>query len=336
MTQTKRVLLVEHVDATGAAPEDARARATALRRAGCAVETIVLAGGDARDLQYPSCERDAGHGIETLAPDAEGLHALTRRVRESRPSLVLWASASPGGGGHAHVLPRERPALWWPTGHAPARTVAGPLRALAGFAPPCDGVAATPARAARRLSLWDGPFVLVASPPSDATAGAILDAFALAARERDEVELVLLDAPRPRLEQLARARGAGLRAHFVGPAPREAEAAWLSSAAAVLVPGDAPLSGGLLLRALELGGAPVPVGDAAAPIAAWLESAGCAWSRPRGADELARAIGQALDGEGVARLARERGRAAAAGFGGDALAARLAGAIGEAPRAAAA
>ena len=336
MTRIARVLLVEHVDATGAAPEDARARAEALRRAGCTVETCVLAGDDAHDLQYGSCEREAGHGIVTLPPDAEGLRELARRVRTSRPSLVLWASASPGGGTAARALPREQPALWWPAGHAPPHAAAGPLRPLSGFAPPCDGVAPPPARAARRLSLWDGPFVLVATPPADATGAALFEAFALAGDGRDEVELVILDAPRPRLEALARAHGVELRTHFVGPAPREAEAAWLSTAAAVLVPGDAPLSGGLLLRALGCGGAPLPVGEAAAPVADWLESAGCAWARPRDAAGIARAIGRALDGEGAVRLARDRGRALAAGFGGDALVARLAAAIGEAPRAAAA
>jgi len=329
LNRTTRVLLVEHVDATGAAPEDARARVLALRAAGIAADAIVLAAEE-RDLQYGSCERAPGHGIAVLPPDATGLRELAAWVRARRPSLVLWASASPGAGPAARVLPRGQAARWWPSGHAPPGAAAGPLRALAGFAPPGDGVAPTPARAGRRLALWDGPFALVAAPPSTTTFETLARGFARAARQHDEADLVVLDDPRPALEEIARACGIGARTHFVGPAPREAEAAWLGTAAALFVPGDAPLSGGLLLRALGAGAAPVAIGAAAAPVADWLDARGCAWARPLDADGAALALSFALGGAEAVRRARERGRAVAAVEVGSSLAARLSAALGAA------
>lgn len=329
MNRTHRVLLVEQVDATGGAPADARERVAALREAGCTVETIVLDGSGGDDLQFATRERDAGSGIEILTPDSAGLDALAHRVRTARIARVLWASAAPGGGEAAHALPRGMDAWWWPAGHAPQDTIRGPLPALPGFAPPGDGSASEPVRTLRnRLSLWDGPFVLVPAPPSEETARGILDAFAQAADGRDEVDLVVLDHPRRRLESLANARGVGLRVHFVGPAPREAEYAWLSTAALALVPGDAPLSGGLLLRALGLGSAPVAVGEAAAPIGDWFESLGCAWARPGDAEGVAEAIERALDRDDSVQRARERGREAARRFDVASLASRLALALG--------
>lgn len=335
MSRRTRVLLVEHLDAIGAAPADARARAIALRHAGCTVETVVLDGRGDDDLQFHSTERDAGPAIDSLAPGPAGLRALADRVRANRPSLVLWASAAPGGGEAAHALPRGPETLWWPTGHAPGSALPGPLPALPGFAPPCGGTAAEAARGPRqRLSLWDGPFVLVPAPPTGETAQELLDGFAAAAIDRDQVDLVVLDHPQRRLETLAHARGVGQRTHFVGPAPREAEAAWLATAAAVLVAGDAPVSGGLLLRALASGAAPVPVGAAAAPIADWLESLGCAWARPRDAAGIAAVIEAALDRAAGTQRAREAGREAAAAFAGGALPARLAAALAAAAPAA--
>jgi len=114
----------------------------------------------------------------------------------------------------------------------------------------------------------------------------------------------------------------------VGPAPREAEAAWLCTASTALLTGDAPLSGGMLLRALGHGCAPVAVGAAAAPIADWLEKEGCAWSRPRDAEGIADAIEQALERTDAVQRARARGRETAAGHDVVALAARLGSALG--------
>lgn len=325
LTRSRSVLLVEQMDATGAAPADARARVLALRHAGYTVETVVLQGDGGEDLQYSSRERPAGAGIETLAPDAEGLHALAALVRDRRPDRVLWAGCAPGGGSAASAVSQVAEAWWWPTGHAPAGVAPGPLPALQGFEPPCGGSALEPARAVRnRLSLWDGPFVLLPALPSEETASAVFEGFANAASDRDEVDLVVLGHPGRGLLALSRAHGIALRTHFVGPAPREAEAAWLCTASTALVPGDAMLSGGLLLRALGHGCAPVAVGAAAAPIADWLEETGCAWSRPRDAEGIAGAIEQALERADRVQRARARGRETAAGFDVAALTSRLA------------
>ncbi len=332
MARNTRVLLVEHVDATGGAPADARARALALRDAGCTVETVVLDGTPDEDLQFATRERRPGPGIDVFAPGADGLRAVARRAATERVTHVLWASAAPGGGEVARALPRDLPAWWLPTGHAPAHAPAGPLAALPGFAPPAGAAVLDAERTGRnRLSLWDGPFVLVPAPPSDATAIAILDGFARAASGRDEVDLVVLDHPHARIEALARERGATHRVHFVGPAPREAECAWLATAAVALLTGDAPLSGGLLLRALGLGAAPVAVGSPAAPLADWLDQHDCGWARPRDAADIAAAIERALDREEGVQRARERGRAAARRCDGAALAARLAAALAGGP-----
>lgn len=324
-----RVLLVEHVDATGAAPEDARARMLALKHAAGTLETIVLDGRADDDLQYRAADRRTGPAVDTFTAGAAGRRALARRVQAIEPSLVLWASATPGGGEAAAVLRGVADAWWWPTGHAPAGVPAGPLRALPGAAAPCAGCALeAPKRARQRLSLWDGPFVLVPAPLGEATARDVLEGFASAASGRDEMDLVLLDHPNRRLEALAREHGVDVRTHFVGPAPREAEGAWLATATAVLVPGDAPLSGGLLLRALAAGAVPIAVGAAAAPIADWLDAAGCAWARPRDAEALGEAVERVLEHAEAAKRARERARSAAAAFTPAALAARVQAALG--------
>ncbi len=335
MNSRTRVLLVEHLDATGAAPADARARALALRKAGCTVEVVLLDGRADDDLLYRSADRRTGPGTEALVPNANGLRALAARVRDSGAPLVLWAGAAPGGGTAAAALAGIPGARWWPSGHAPAGTAAGPLRALPGFGPPCGASAVEAPRSSRqRLSLWDGPFVLVPAPLSEATARETFDGFAAAAAGRDEVDLVVLDHPRRRLESLARAAGMDVRTHFVGPAPREAEVAWLVTAAAVLVPGDAPVSGGLLLRALSAGTAPVPVGAAAGPIADWLGTTGCLWARPRDAEGIAGALGRALDREDGPRQAGEHAREAAQAWRPAALAARIEASLGASSRSA--
>lgn len=317
------------MDATGAAPADARARVSALRQTGCAVETLILASDAGDDLQYSGHESSAGSGIVSVSPGSPGLREIADRVRASRPDLVLWAGCEPGGGAGAHAVPKNIEAFWWPTGHAPAGAARGPLPALEGFEPPCGGSALERARAVRnRLSLWDGPFVLLPALPSEESASAIFEGFASAASDRDEVDLVVLGHPGRRLEALAREHGIALRTHFVGAAPREAEAAWLCTAATALLTGDAPLSGGLLLRTLGFGCAPVAVGAAAAPIADWLEAEGCAWSRPRDAEGIAEAIEHALERTDAVQRARARGRETAPCYDEVALAARLAPSLG--------
>src|SRR5262249_8371676 len=130
-----------------------------------------------------------------------------------------------------------------------------------------------------RLSLWDGPYALVASPLRAADLGHLFDGFARAADRRDEVDLVVLDHPDAELEALARSAGIAQRVHFVGPAPREAERAWLQHARLAFVGLLRPLGAGLALRALALGCPLLPVGAAAEPVRAWLAARGAAWAK---------------------------------------------------------
>lgn len=306
-------MLVEHVDATGAAAHDARVRSAALRERGLSVETFVLDARFRDDLLYGEPERTGRAGIESFGADAAGLEALRRRVAASRAQAVLWASASPGGGAAARVLPGDRPAWWWPTGHAPASAARGPLETLDLGLPPCAGSCVEKVKSPRgRLSLWDGPFVLVPFMPSGHAARALIDAFAAAVEERDDADLVVLDHGEPEFDALARDAGVDMRVHAVGPAPREAEAAWLSTAALALVSGDRALSGGWLLRALGSGCPVRTVGEQAAPIERWLAASGAGWGPSFAADRPDLAVGAALDRDPRVSAAREAGRELAA------------------------
>ena len=269
-------------------------------------------------------ERRVGTGFDVLDAGSSGLAALTRRVRASRADVVLWAGAAPGGGSAARALPERTPALWWPTGHAGARQERGPLAALAESLAPIAGCAVAEDGERRRLSLWDGPYVLVPAPSSPGTAAAMIGAFARAAAGRDEVDLVVLDHPEPALESLARRAGVAQRIHFVGPTPREAEHAWLAAAAVVLLPGDTAISGGLVLRALACGCLLQPVGEAAAPLAAWLRGHALSWTHESGEEALAAVMDAALEREANVLALQERARTVAAGYGIAALGTRIA------------
>ncbi len=324
-----RVLLIEHVDATGAAPPDARARAVACRAAGFQVETVVLDSQHGDDLLFPTRGPRQGTTIEVFMDDEPGLRLLRDRVRASHADHVLWAGAAEGGGVHAARVVESRDAYWWPTGHAGA---GGPRGALApldrGFAP-CAGSAWDAERVARgQLSLWDGPFVLAPARPSHASARLLFGAFAQACRGRDELDLVVLDHPHAGLEALAREAGVRLRVHFVGPAPREAELAWLATARIALVTGDVPLSGGMLLRALGAGLPVLAVGATARPIGDWLRASGAGPAAFENTEDLAAAFGPLLDREAGAVASRDRARAAAAAHAPAALLARLSAAVG--------
>jgi glycosyltransferase involved in cell wall biosynthesis len=327
LPNVQRVLLVEHLDAVGAAPADARLHAAALRAAHFTVEGLVLDGDRRDDLLFPMHERRVGTGYDVLDAGPGGLEALARRVRTSRADMVLWASTAPGGGEAARALPDGLRAAWWPTGHAPSHVASGPLPALDASWAPLEGSAVADDGQRRRLSLWDGPYVLVPAPVAAASAPALVAAFAEAASGRDEVDLVVLDHPEPALEALARRAGIAQRVHFVGPAPRDAELAWLHSAAIVIVCGDAPVSGGLVLRALAGGSLVRTSGAGAAPIADWLAARELAWGSPARGGSLADAIDAALERDAATHAARERAREVAAGSGIGELAARLARAL---------
>jgi hypothetical protein len=322
-----RVLLIEHLDASGAVIADAPVRAAALRAAGCDVEVIVLDASEHDDLQYPARMRRNGPGVECYCDDVFGRELLRKRLARARGERVLWASATPGGGDAARLLPAGVTAHWWPSGHAPTYGITrGPLEPLWRDGAPCSGSLAERESGGRsRLSLWDGVFILAPAPLGREGGHALIDAFAEAASDRDEMDLVVCDHPSEDLEALAHARGVSLRVHFVGPAPREAEAAWLATATAAVVSGEVPLSGGLLLRALASGCPILPAGHAAEPIARWLTTHGIDWHRGR---TLAESLAAALDRTGDLQDARDRGRKVAAEHSAAALTARLVTALG--------
>jgi hypothetical protein len=321
LASSTRVLLIEHLDAVGAAAVDARPHAAALRAAGFEVEGVVLEGEGGGELLFASGDRGPGPGFDRI-----GLDELAARVRASRASTVLWASAARGGGVPARTLPPGTHASWWPTGHAPETLASGPLPVLEPMLPPLGGsLLSGDEQPRRRLSLWDGPFALVPVLPAARAGAELLDAFARVVDGGEEADLVVLAHPDAGFEQMARRACVGQRVHFVGPAPREAEHAWLGTAVVALVSGDAPLSGGLLLRALDAGCPLLPVGEAAAPIRHWLDRHALAWTGDD--DGVAARLGAALDRDPAVLAARECGRQVAATQTQAALAATLGAAL---------
>ncbi len=319
MSPSPRVLLVEHLDAIGAAPADARLRAGALRAAGATVEVVVLDTDRGEDLQYGavSKRRDASM---TLWHAHHAAGPLGRFAREKGFDLALWASAH-ASDRLAEQLPGALPAYHWCTGFAPHAMSARALPPLDLDLEPCAGSTFDLGRLQRgRLSLWDGPFALAPAPLTPETGRQVLEAFATAMSEHDEIDLVVLDHPRAELESSARELGVELRVHFVGPAPREAEVSWLQTATVAVVAGEHAISAGLVLRALASGCPILPVGEEAGPLAGWLLA--------RGLAPFAGADGDALEAVFAAdpRMVevQARGREVAAGYGLEPLAERFA------------
>ena len=313
MSPSPRVLLVEHMDAIGAAPADARLRASALRAAGATVEVIVLDTDRGEDLQYGSVSKRREPGVTVWhAHHAAG--PLGRFAREKRFDFAVWASAH-ASDPLAGQLPGALPAYHCCTGFAPHEIHERALPALDSSLEPCAGSAFDPARVQRgRLSLWDGPFALVPTPLTAETGRAVLEAFANAASDRDEVDLVVLDHPRAPLDALARELGIDLRVHFAGPAPREAEAAWLQTASVALLAGEQAISAGLVLRALMSGCPLIPVGEEAGPLAGWLLARGLAPFAGADGDALGEALEAVLAAGPRIELLRSRGRVVGEGY----------------------
>ena len=325
MTASPRVLLFELLDASGASPSDARARAQVLREAGANVRLVVFRREGAEDLQHGIDELRPQAGIE-LVGGADAAHAAAACARQSRADLVLWASAAPGGGPHAHaILPGAT--WWWPTGFAASSAPYGPLHALDASLDAVGGSVLDVESLQRpRLSLWDGPYALVASPLSAADARAAFASFAKAVSERDDLDLVVLDHPSDTLDTLARAAGVAQRVHCVGAPPREAEVAWLQNTRAALVGLHRPVSSGLVLRALAAGCPVLPLGEHVATLATWLEARGLSWA-PTGSHRVGAALETVLQRGDAVERALAHGRALARGFDQQALAARCAPAI---------
>lgn len=305
-----RVLLVEELDAIGAAPADARARVTALRDAGLSASLAVVdAAGAPGTTGWSDRPADDEHHF---GAEADGRAALKRWIASRRPDVVLWCSAHADAGSRSAA--GDADVRWWPTG-VPAVTAGTPslLRHVpapaGGVHDPFDWTPVDLSRLQRpRLSLWDGPYVVAPMPLQGEAGELALRAFARAVSGRDAFDLVVLSALQPGFEALAHRLGVGLRVHFVGPSPREAELAWLQNATAAVWAGTQPLSCGQPLRAFALG-CPVLVADgASSALARWCDRRGIAWSVPTGQSGLAERLEQVMDAEPDVRLARERGR----------------------------
>jgi hypothetical protein len=319
-----RVLLIEHLDANGAAPIDARHHAAALRSAGLCVDALIVEGERGSDLLFPASGRRTSAGFEVLSSRDGAL--LAERVAAAHAEVVLWASASRGGGELARTLPGKPTPLWWPTGLAAGGAASGPLPALDAALAPIEGaLLADDSLDRRRLSLWDGPFALMPALPARRDAATLLEAFADASEASAEIDLVVLAHPEPGFEQLARRAGVGQRVHFVGPAPREAEHAWLGTASALLACVEQPLSGGLVLRSLDAGCPVLPFGSGGIPLERWLQPRGLIWA-PEGAS-LADALAAAVRREPAVLATRARGREEASRHGMRELGARVAAAL---------
>lgn len=281
---SRRILLIEYVDATGAAARDVRVRAAALNHAGYRVRSVVVERSHAWGLHVsPS----GAAGIDRMHDDAEGRERLSGIRDELRPDTILVASAAPGGGIVGQWVGDAPDARWWPTAigtrsprsvDAPGKSAAWTLRALdsgEGTAPALYWSSLEYSRLRRnQLPLWDGEYVLSPAPLAGRSGDTVLSAFNQLCARNDELDFVVLADPQPAFVERARQLGISLRVHFAGMAPRDAEISWLSSASCALMVGDGPLSGGLVLRALACGCPLVPVagGALADALQPWLEA----------------------------------------------------------------
>lgn len=307
MNSSPRILMVEHLDATGSSASDLRARAQVLKSLGAEVRMMALTSEAAdTDLQHGTAERRVP-GIERLEEERGG-DVVRKAAAQWKADAVVWVSATPGGGDAASWLGARMTAYWWPSGWSAVRG-AGSLPALAPGLEPGEAVVVDNERTrGARLSLWDGPYALVAAPLKPSDAEQLFNGFARAADQRDEVDLVVLDHPDTEIEAIARTAGIGQRVHFVGRAPREAESAWLQHARVTFVGLQRPLSAGLVHRALASGCPLLPVGTPTEPVNAFLRAHGASWSR----EGLARlswdAVAAALARTPVVEAAIARGR----------------------------
>lgn len=332
----RRVLLIETLDAAGCSPADAPLRLETAKLAGLEAEACVY---DARPESLRGAhETDpAPRGVQILRDDDD----LADRLDHCRDRLVIVASSAPGGGDVGRQIPPGIAARWWPTGVAPSvprarRGVSlAPLDLCIEAGPrshPCESaglnwtVIENTVGGRRRLTPWDGEYLLVPATVAPRAGRLLLEVFAGAAEDRDSLDLVFLSEPEPELLQEARRLGVGTRVHFAGAAPRLAEYAWCHSASAVLVNGSLSLAGGVVLRALS-SNAPVLVFGVEHQdrvVRAWLEQSGCALTLPgHGAPELGHALGRLLERGPQVQHALSRGRATAELHRVDAVAPRL-------------
>lgn len=325
MNEAARVVLVEELDALGAAPADARARVAALRHAGVSASLAVLESADAPWRHTASAPEPSRDDVTTFTDDAPGRRALQRWLGHHAEAVVLWASARKAA--LAHELGLRGDVRWWPTGldvvpgHVPSMLRHVPAR---GAHDPFEWSAVESDRLQRaRLSLWDGPYVLAPVALQGTAGEAALEAFAGATSDQAAFDLVVLAHPQPGFEALARRLGMGLRVHFVGPAPREAELAWQQNATAALYAGGDPLTCGLLLRTLACGCPPLVAHGAPGGLVEWCRERLGEWCVPGSSGEMCERLEAAMAGANEARLVRERGRDVARGHSVAALGGRM-------------
>ncbi len=321
-----RLVLVEHLGAPGASDADARIHASHLQDAGYEVRTLLC---DPDRVAPPPTVRPADR-LPRFTADAAGLRALRAAVHDAQPTQVVVASHEVAGGAIAQALANGTALRWWPTAHG-GPAMAAPARALDPAAGALDWATGDPARSTRaRLPLWDGEYVLAPVPLAGRGGAQLIEAFARAAADEAALDLVVLGDPQPEFVVLARRLGVGMRVHFAGVAPRDAEFAWWSAATAAVFAGEHPFAAGLVWRALECGCPMLVAGDAPVPAAlrAWLDGHGClAGARAGGTDVLAAVLapGLAATTAGCRAVTRGRELARAQHVG---LAGRLAVALG--------
>ena len=260
-----RVLLLEALDSVGCDAADARERAALFERAGATVVPLAVT-----DEPW----RESTNGTRVIESGPEVHETIRMATCHARFDRVVVASASPGGGALAGLLPQDTPAFWWPTGLGPAAAGSKRVgwferwsgrRRLASLwdgagefsdqaADPLAGVVVESRELERPcLRLWDGEVVVVPEGFEGSSGRVVLESFAGLAGDWSAVDLVAwIDAP---LEGEAHARRLGIegRVHHAGAPTRMAEWAWWKYSQAVVLTGSRPVSRGLLLRALASG-----------------------------------------------------------------------------------
>ncbi len=338
-----RVLLLDVLDSVGADLADVRDRAALLREAGAQVRAVAV--GPGLEVERTT----AGRALGTLTAGPTAIAEVRSLAHSGRYDLILVASAAPHGGELAGAMPATLRGLWWPTGvgggqrprgwlgrlarHARRPRALPSLLDVAGDAAELDGAgfaaSAIASRPASRstLPLWDGEVVL-APEGLDGRGGAVaLAAFASVAEEWNALDLVTWSHPLAKVTARARRLGVEGRIHQVGPPPRMAEWGWWTQALAVLLTGEARLSGGLLLRALAAG-CPLLCVPGDPRLARALADRGCALVAEPQPRRVARALSRLLERGPEVEAIVERGRAFAASHDRPALAARLARLLG--------
>jgi len=345
----RRVLIVECLDAHGAIPEDAAARARALEPLAGVVETLVV------DLRPDGAGSTHGAG-QPGVPRAQ----IERAVERLQPGLVIVAAASPETCAVGRLVEGSIEVHGWTTAldAAPRRSARRPgsggrfsllngsdgeeepsFVGRAGFHP--EGVAALDwavhdagDRGRASMPLWDGRYLLAPAPLAGGAGHDLLRAFATLDARWDRVELVVLAPVQSEFRDAARKLGVGARVHFAGAATPDAELTWLRAASGVVLAHPGPLAASLVLRTLSCGAPVLSFGAGIAPrVHGWLADRGAvpvSWT----SDLLpARAkLEHLLERDRAVEHAIERGRFVASSHAAEVLAARLGAALALEPR----